>query len=98
MPDLQYIGHRNRSWIGTLLALLLLGFVGLAPTTLVSAIDIIPDDRQAVENAISLVADGMMDYYAGFKGGELGVFLPPVYWWEGGAAWGVTSRSIPCCI
>lgn len=57
----------------------------------VCSLELDPDSRESVGDVTALVADGMMDYYAGYKyGGTIGVFVEPVYWWEGGAAWGVS--------
>ncbi|WBW74929.1 mannan endo-1,6-alpha-mannosidase Dcw1 [Schizosaccharomyces osmophilus] len=54
----------------------------------IKGFEIDPHDVSSVDEATGLVADGMLDYYAGYeKGGTTGMFLPPAYWWEAGAAW-----------
>lgn len=45
-------------------------------------------DTATVDHALSLVVDGMLNYYAGYKyGGTIGMFVEPYYWWHAGAAW-----------
>lgn len=45
--------------------------------------------KESVCNAVSLISDGMMDYYEGNrKGGTVGMFQSPYYWWQAGEAWG----------
>ncbi|KAI9778008.1 MAG: hydrolase 76 protein [Geoglossum umbratile] len=47
------------------------------------------DDPKSVVAAAKIVADGMMNFYNGNKtGGIPGLFPPPYYWWEAGAAMG----------
>ncbi|KAG7662723.1 DCW1 [[Candida] subhashii] len=37
----------------------------------------------------NLYAQGLLDYYDGYKyGGVIGMFTYPYYWWEAGGAWG----------
>ncbi|ODV96192.1 hypothetical protein PACTADRAFT_41073 [Pachysolen tannophilus NRRL Y-2460] len=46
-------------------------------------------DEDSICYAVSLVADGIMDYYEGTQyGGTIGIFQEPYYWWEAGEAWG----------
>ncbi|ANB11543.1 Dcw1p [Sugiyamaella lignohabitans] len=46
-------------------------------------------DDTSLNNALALVADGLMDYYNGDQyGGTPGMFVNPYYWWEAGAAFG----------
>ncbi|CCH62542.1 hypothetical protein TBLA_0H02580 [Henningerozyma blattae CBS 6284] len=43
----------------------------------------------SLQNAASLVAVGLMDYYNGDQYGQtIGMFSNPYYWWEAGGAWG----------
>ncbi|EPY49941.1 mannan endo-1,6-alpha-mannosidase [Schizosaccharomyces cryophilus OY26] len=55
-----------------------------------------PNDTSSVDEAAGVVADGLLNYYAGYKkGGTIGMFLPPAYWWEAGAAWnGLLNRYL----
>lgn len=47
------------------------------------------DSFESLQNATSLVAYGLMDYYNGDQYGEtVGMFSDPYYWWEAGGAWG----------
>jgi mannan endo-1,6-alpha-mannosidase len=44
---------------------------------------------ESIVAAAKIVADGMMNFYNGNKtGGIPGLFPPPYYWWEAGAAMG----------
>lgn len=37
----------------------------------------------------ALISEGILDYYAGYnKGGTVGMFVWPYYWWEAGGVWG----------
>lgn len=67
-------------------------FISLATIlfSFAEAISVDLNDTSSVDLATSLVADGLLNYYAGqHKGGTIGMFLPPAYWWEAGAAWNV---------
>lgn len=53
------------------------------------AVDLDVDDLKSLQNATSLIAYGLMDYYNGLQYGEtIGMFSDPYYWWEAGGAWG----------
>lgn len=73
-------------------------FISLATIlfSFAEAISVDLNDTSSVDLATSLVADGLLNYYAGqHKGGTIGMFLPPAYWWEAGAAWnGLLNRYI----
>ncbi|BFZ55622.1 hydrolase 76 protein [Savitreella phatthalungensis] len=57
-----------------------------APSTL--AIDLDPTSTSSLVNAAQIAALNLIQYYDGFrKGGTIGMFQSPVYWWEAGAAW-----------
>ncbi|KAI5964716.1 DFG5 [Candida pseudojiufengensis] len=57
--------------------------------SLVSSIDITVQSTDSVCSAAKIVADGMWNYYEGFKyGGTVGMFAPPNYWWNAGEAFG----------
>ncbi|GME69660.1 unnamed protein product [[Candida] boidinii] len=54
-----------------------------------TAIELDPTSRDSICNALTLVLDGTLNYYEGFKyGGTIGMFTSPYYWWEAGEAWG----------
>ncbi|CCH62543.1 hypothetical protein TBLA_0H02590 [Henningerozyma blattae CBS 6284] len=54
-----------------------------------NALKIDLDDFSSLQNATSLIAYGMMDYYNGHDYGQvIGMFAKPYYWWEAGGAWG----------
>lgn len=58
-------------------------------TSKVTAVELDLDSFESLENATSLVAYGMMDYYTGDQYGKtIGMFSDPYYWWEAGGAWG----------
>lgn len=53
-------------------------------------LDLQLNDKKSTDEALSLIADGVMNYYKGTseKGQTVGMFTTPYYWWEAGAAWG----------
>lgn len=54
-----------------------------------NALDLVVGDRDSVCDALTLVTNGMMDYYEGTRiGGTVGMFQPPYFWWEAGEAFG----------
>ncbi|EEB07469.1 mannan endo-1,6-alpha-mannosidase [Schizosaccharomyces japonicus yFS275] len=75
-------------WFKTLLILLL--------SLLVQGIELNLNNSESIDSALSLVADGMLNYYAGKNyGGTIGMFVPPAYWWEAGAAFnGLLNRYL----
>lgn len=55
----------------------------------VSAVELDLQDKSSVNDALSKIAKGLMDYYQGDKkGGTPGMMVDPYYWWEAGVAWG----------
>lgn len=55
----------------------------------VFAVDINIDDKDSICKAAKAVADGELNYYLGTqKGGTVGMFSPPNYWWNAGEAFG----------
>lgn len=57
-------------------------------TTASCALTLDLNSPASVNNAVALVAQGMLDYYDGFRfGGTIGMFVQPYYWWHAGAAW-----------
>ncbi|KAJ9090775.1 hydrolase 76 protein [Naganishia cerealis] len=55
----------------------------------VSALDLQTDDFDSIKQDTALIAKGLLDYYDGYKkGGVIGMFTWPYYWWEAGGAWG----------
>ncbi|CCC67833.1 hypothetical protein NCAS_0A12750 [Naumovozyma castellii] len=55
----------------------------------IAAVDLNLNSLQSLQNATSLVAYGLMDYYTGDQYGQtVGMFSDPYYWWEAGGAWG----------
>ncbi|CCE78855.1 Piso0_000887 [Millerozyma farinosa CBS 7064] len=53
------------------------------------AVDINPGDVDSVCSAAKKVADGEFNYYEGIKkGGTVGMFTYPYYWWHAGCAFG----------
>lgn len=55
----------------------------------VAALDIDFQSTTSVNDGLSLIAKGLMDYYHGNDTGQTpGMFTNPYYWWEAGAAWG----------
>lgn len=69
-------------------------FIGLlsvlfATTRFTNAVELDLDNYQSLQNATSLIAYGLMDYYTGDQYGKtVGMFSDPYYWWEAGGAWG----------
>ena len=58
-------------------------------TSKVTAVELDLNSFESLENATSLVAYGLMDYYTGDQYGKtVGMFSDPYYWWEAGGAWG----------
>lgn len=48
-----------------------------------------PDNFTDLQRDTALIVEGLLDYYDGYnKGGTIGMFTWPYYWWEAGAAWG----------
>jgi len=46
-------------------------------------------DDESIKNAAKIAATGLMrDYHGNEPGQTPGMFIPPYYWWESGAAWG----------
>lgn len=61
----------------------------LGLSTLASALDLDVTSLDSIKSDCILIADGLMDYYAGDKyGGTMGMFTDPYYWWEAGGAFG----------
>lgn len=62
----------------------------IAVLVLAGAVELELEDKDSVNNALSLIADGLMNYYQGTSedGQTVGMFTKPYYWWEAGAAWG----------
>lgn len=57
--------------------------------TTTNAITIDTADSSSICEAVALVQDGVLDYYAGTQyGGTIGMFQNPYYWWEAGEAFG----------
>lgn len=66
---------------GVLITSLLLVFV--------QGLDLDPSNFTNLQHNTALIAEGLLDYYDGFnKGGTIGMFTWPYYWWEAGGAWG----------
>lgn len=58
--------------------------------SLVNAISLDTNNVTSIKHAAALIADGLLDYYEGnTKGGTIGMFTWPYYWWEAGGAWGL---------
>lgn len=58
-------------------------------TALVCSIDLNINDKDSICSAAKIVSDGMWNYYEGFKrGGTVGMFASPNYWWNAGEAFG----------
>lgn len=54
-----------------------------------NALDMDFDNATSRNEALGLLAKGLMDYYDGNDTGKTpGMFTNPYYWWEAGAAWG----------
>ncbi|KAL3237376.1 putative mannan endo-1,6-alpha-mannosidase [Nakaseomyces bracarensis] len=67
--------------------LLISGLLSLV--TRVSSLELDLDNYESLQNATSLVAYGLMDYYTGDQYGKtVGMFSDPYYWWQAGGAWG----------
>lgn len=57
--------------------------------THVSALDMDTSSTQSITDGLAKIAKGIMDYYTGHDSGNaIGMFQPPYYWWQSGAAWG----------
>ncbi|KAG7194787.1 hydrolase 76 protein [Scheffersomyces spartinae] len=55
----------------------------------VMAINLNITNLTSIQEATGLILSGLMDYYQGYKkGGTVGMFTNPYYWWEAGGAWG----------
>ncbi|KAH3660575.1 hypothetical protein OGAPHI_007161 [Ogataea philodendri] len=53
------------------------------------SVDLDVDSVDSIREATALISTGLMDYYWGYqKGGTIGMFTNPYYWWEAGGAWG----------
>ncbi|EGV66206.1 hydrolase 76 protein [Yamadazyma tenuis] len=58
-------------------------------STLIEGLYLDPDNFTSLQEATALISDGILDYYAGTtKGGTIGTFVWPYYWWEAGGVWG----------
>lgn len=54
------------------------------------AIELDVNNETSIAHACALIAQGLMDYYEGYKpGGTIGMFTSPYYWWEAGGAFGL---------
>lgn len=54
-----------------------------------SALDMDTSSKDSINSGLAKIAKGVMDYYNGHEpGNTIGMFEPPYYWWESGAAWG----------
>lgn len=61
----------------------------LSISSLVSAIDLDTSSKDSICSATSLIQQGIVDYYDGYKyGGSVGMFTQPYYWWEAGLVFG----------
>ncbi|QBM87870.1 mannan endo-1,6-alpha-mannosidase [Metschnikowia aff. pulcherrima] len=61
----------------------------MALSTLGHAISLDTNNATSIKHAGALIAEGLLDYYEGTtKGGTVGMFTWPYYWWEAGGAWG----------
>lgn len=57
--------------------------------TLASAVELDIDDTDSICAAAKLIAEGELNYYEGTKkGGTVGMFSSPYYWWHAGEAFG----------
>ncbi|CAI4609654.1 BBF_collapsed_G0033800.mRNA.1.CDS.1 [Saccharomyces cerevisiae] len=67
-----------------------IGLLGvLFATRFTNAVELDLDNYESLQNATSLIAYGLMDYYTGNQYGKtVGMFSDPYYWWEAGGAWG----------
>lgn len=53
------------------------------------ALDMDTNSKDSIHDGLSKIARGIMDYYTGHQyGNAIGMFEPPYYWWQSGAAWG----------
>jgi mannan endo-1,6-alpha-mannosidase len=61
-----------------------------------TAIEFDPESEDSIRAATKQYAAGLMSLYQGGKEGtaqqDVGIWPAPHYWWEGGAAWGVSGR------
>lgn len=47
------------------------------------------NNKTSIDHAAALIVQGTLDYYEGNrKGGTIGMFQEPYYWWEAGGVWG----------
>ncbi|GME98850.1 unnamed protein product, partial [[Candida] boidinii] len=54
-----------------------------------NAVSLDTTSKDSICSALTLILEGTLDYYEGFKyGGTVGMFTSPYYWWEAGEAWG----------
>ncbi|KAM9887786.1 hypothetical protein OXX69_013234, partial [Metschnikowia pulcherrima] len=61
----------------------------MALSALGHAISLDTNNATSIKHAGALIAEGLLDYYEGTtKGGTVGMFTWPYYWWEAGGAWG----------
>lgn len=61
----------------------------LLVVTSVTAVEIDITSKDSICEAAKPVADGIWNYYDGFRyGGTLGMFVNPYYWWHAGEAFG----------
>lgn len=55
----------------------------------VASLDIDTSSTDSINTGLSKIAKGVVDYYNGNQPGQTpGMFQPPYYWWQSGAAWG----------
>lgn len=67
----------------------LIVYVLLLFTSVVYSVDMDTSSKESICEAAKVVADGMWNYYEGFKyGGVVGMFAAPNYWWNAGEAFG----------
>jgi mannan endo-1,6-alpha-mannosidase len=56
--------------------------------TVLAQIELNLESMSSINDSLSLIAAGLMDYYNGDTyGGTPGMMVAPYYWWEAGAAW-----------
>ena len=52
------------------------------------AFTVVPTDKASLISGAQIAARNLLQFYDGFRrGGTIGMFQSPVYWWESGAAW-----------
>lgn len=61
----------------------------LLQLVLVTAIDLNPSDPESIRTAAGTIAGHILDYYnTSDPDRPVGLFIPPYFWWQSGAAWG----------